>query len=163
MWNEFVPNGMKLFQYKRPILIICICSVMTRHRWVELHNTRLGTGWDTKKKEYIKSSPALNTSHSSRITIYWFYFYEGFFSYHKTIPYMGFQFFVRFLMWKDCNSLDILSRGDLSWEQDNRFFTPQIRGDINKPERRPIKTDIKKRTGLTRLPVNNCLHHPRYT
>ena len=27
-----------------------------------------------------------------------FYFYEGFFSYHKTIPYMGFQFFVGFFM-----------------------------------------------------------------
>ena len=78
-----------------------------------------------------------------------FYFYEEFFSYHKTIPYMGFQFFVPFLMWKDCNSLDIPRRGELSCEEDNSFFTGQIRGDINKPERRPIKTDIKKRTPLT--------------
>ena len=52
-------------------------------------------------------------------------------------------------MWKDCNSLDIPRRGDLSCEEDNSFFTGQIRGDINKPERRPIKTDIKKKTPLT--------------
>ena len=90
-----------------------------------------------------------HTFYSPRITIYWFYFYEGFFSYHKIIPYMDFQFFVPFLMWKDCNSLDIPRRGELSCEEDNSFFTGQIRGDINKPERRPIKTDIKKRTPLT--------------
>ena len=35
------------------------------------------------------------------------------------------------------------------------FFTGQIRGDINKPERRPIKTDIKRRTALTGTAVTS--------
>ena len=127
---------------------------MTSHRWVELDNTRLGY------KEYI-IKPSLCSQYLTPSTrpelqsMYWFYFYEGFFSYHKTIPYMVFQFFVQFLMWKDRNSLDIPSRGDQSWEEDNSFFTGQIRGDINKPERRPIKTDIKRRTALTGTAVTS--------
>ena len=45
-------------------------------------------------------------------------------------------------------------------------FTGQTRGDINKPERRPIKTDIKKRTALTIVlstPVNNSLPPVQYS
>ena len=55
-----------------------------------------------------------------------FYFYEGFFT---TKPFLIWVFnsLLDFLCErKDCNSLDILSRGDLSCEQDNSFFTPQI-------------------------------------
>ena len=118
---------------------------MTRHRWVEPHNTRLGY------KEYIKPSPSsqyLIPSTRPELQSIDFTSMKDSLVTTKSFPIWIFNSLFHFLCERTVILWIFWAREESEERKITVFFTGQIRRDIKKAERRLITTDISRRTAL---------------